>query len=378
MKNPFKFGIIVRGEYFADREEELKTLVADIESGQNIIIYSPRRYGKTSLIKKVGERLSRDIIFIYVDLYSATSLENFISLYSNALLQTAGKAREAVAFVSDFLKKIFPVIKISVEDVPKLEVGFSKRKDDTYKQFLELLDVPEKIAEKKGKRVVVVFDEFQEVSNLNGDQILRDMRSKIQGHEHTSYVFMGSKQHLFEDIFMNEDNPMFRIGKVFPLEKIGGEDFARFIVERFKVSGVECSRGIADEILKITGGHPAFTQQLAYETWNIASPRKKVKPQDVSDAAEVIIAFHELAFDNMYDSLTASQKKMLFAIASEGVSAPYTREFMERWDFSYPSVITKTLTMLQRRGIVDKSPRGYEIKDVFLKEWLIRKHLALK
>lgn len=256
MQNPFVFGEVVKGENFADRTKEIEELVSDLRSSQNIVLFSPRQYGKTSLIMRVLEELKDEVISVYCDLMKVTTKERFAEIYGSAIASVGGK----------------------------LELGLGRQEKDIDAVLERLYDLPQRLAERKGKPVVVVFDEFQEVIALNGEAVLRTMRAKIQHHEDVAYVFIGSQKRLFLDIFANKNRAMYGIGKFLPLERIPEDEFCEFIIGKFKATRIKIREDQCRRIIEITQGHPAFTQQLCHTLWYITQKKTTVSLADIEEA----------------------------------------------------------------------------------------------
>ena len=195
MENPFIFGDVVKRKFFADREEELKSLALDLSSGQNILLFSPRRYGKTSLIVRVLDQLKdKGIVCAYVDLFPVTSLQSLGKVYANAITRaSSSKFQEAVQFIKSHFPAVVPKIIVKGGDSPaEVELDFESPRRDVEKWLEEIYDMPQKIAKSKGKKWVVVFDEFQEIVNFGAEGMVeRNLRAKIQHHDRVAYVFMG-------------------------------------------------------------------------------------------------------------------------------------------------------------------------------------------
>ncbi|MBU1262738.1 ATP-binding protein [bacterium] len=213
--NPFKAGSTVTDEYFTDREEEIKTLLLDLKSGQNVILYSPRRFGKTSLILKVISHLKKeDCLCIYVDLFPISSKKRFAEILASAIAKGTSKRVEEVARkIKNFLPNIFPKIVLKGEGNMEFDLEFGERELDIEKLLTSLYDLPQNIASKRRKRIVMVFDEFQQIGQIDGEEIEKNLRSKIQHHNDVSYIFMGSKRHLMERIFNDKSRPFYKIGR---------------------------------------------------------------------------------------------------------------------------------------------------------------------
>ncbi|ODS35144.1 MAG: hypothetical protein A7316_04320 [Candidatus Altiarchaeales archaeon WOR_SM1_86-2] len=358
MKNPFVFGVEVSGEQFTDRKEEINEMKSDLLSGQSIIIYSPRRYGKTSLVKRVLEELKNDAVTAYIDVYPITSKE---------------KLAEAIA--SKVTTSAFTSIKY---DAAEIEFSIKGKEKDRERIFSESMDVAQKIAQKKNKRVIIAFDEFQETRRLDGEEIERVMRSHFQGHKDVSYIFIGSKKHMIEDIFENKNKPFFRFGKHISLKKIPGDEFSNFIKNKFRDSEIEISDEAVNTILDLTQSHPHYTQQLCHELWYITITKgiKKVDADGINGAVEKVLINQNDAYLSIWDAATKTEEATLIALASDEISL-YSREVIEEYDLISQSHVQRSLKGLERKEVIGEANGKYEM-DVFFKEWIKKRLLRTK
>ena len=238
MRNPFVYGETVSGDNFCGRALETKELATDVKNGQNVIIFSPRRYGKTSLIKQVLRKAkAQGILTFYVDLYPAINKGKFIEIYAGAI--SAG---------------IPGIISPNIND---------------------LLCAVDKEAGRQNKSAVVVFDEFQEIANFDDDEIERKMRSVFQNHRNVSYIFMGSKTHLMRDIFNNPNRPFYKSGKHFPLGKIDHEELSLFAKRKFSDQGIVIDDNDLNSILNNTECRPYYFQMLCNVLWDVTVHRRQ-------------------------------------------------------------------------------------------------------
>lgn len=371
MENPFIFGRAVKGQDFTDREEEIKELMFDLGSGQNVLIYSPRRYGKTSLIHEVLSNLrKKGVLTVYVDLFSATSKRKFADLYAAALAGGTETRLEAMIRIIREIVGITPKITLKPEGLPHVAVELGLRKLEADRVLENLYDAPQKIAEKRGESVVVVFDEFQEISGLDGEDIERSMRTKIQHHDRVAYAFMGSKKHLLKQIFRSKARPFYKIAKDYPLGGISPEKFDEFITEKFVATGFKIEETAIIKVLGVTDGHPYYTQQLCHELWNLCLPKREVDLNDVYAAVEKVFMLNSGEYIEIWGALTGLQRAVLLAIARDGGQA-YSSEFIEKHDLGSPQNVQKALKALEKKELVGKNER-WDITDVFFKEWLQR------
>ena len=376
MKNPFYYGEAVAGEYFANRKQEIKSLCSDLERGQNVIIFSPRRYGKTSLIKRVLSILGeRGVLIFYVDLYAVTSKKKFIEIYARSIAQQIEPDLNKVAILlKNLLPRIIPKLVIKSEGLPQFEFEFK----GTVKNISEILEdiyeaVPNYIGKKK-KKAVVVFDEFQEILKLEDDEIERTLRSHIQFHHDVAYVFMGSKKHLIFQLFNDENRPLYKSGRLFPLYKIKPEDFSPFIARKFEENKIHIAASLISEILKITECHPYYAQLFCSVLWDRCIENGKVETGDLGPAISEAISRAAAGYIEIFDSLSNQQKRFLDALLREEDGANlYSREFILKNELGTPSTVQRAIKTLMLKGIIEKEDGNCIFSDIFFKKWLFAK-----
>lgn len=376
MENPFVFGEVVKGEHFADREEELRSLGLDLASGQNVLLFSPRRYGKTSLIVRVMEGLkAKGLICAYVDFFRATSLQSLGKLYADAITRaTASKIEEAIRFIRDHFPTIVPKIVFKGKGPAEFELDFEAPRRDLEKWLDEIFDLPQQIAQRKRKRLVVILDEFQEIAGIGAPGALeRAIRSKIQHHDRVAYVFMGSKRHLLDELCSDKSRPLYRIAKPMPLGKIPEKKLATFIHSRFQSAHVRSAPAEIQRILEITLCHPYYTQQLCHETYNVVVPGKQVLAKHIEEATERCVQAQSYAHSTIWDGLSNKQRELVVAISKMSGQNIYSKEFLDESELRTASAVQTSVSALEKKGLVDRDNGSYILSDIFFVEWVKRK-----
>jgi hypothetical protein len=377
MKNPFVYGKVARGESFADRKRELAELSSDILSGQNVILFSPRRYGKTSLILEVLERVrAQGVLTVYLDLFKVVSEGDFVSAYAREVARLCGGGiRTALRRIRSLLPRLVPKVVLRGEDIEaELEFEFDLR-GEREPLLGDLFEAVATLAGERGKRAVVVFDEFQELAGWDeGERVQRHMRAHFQHHEEVSYVFLGSKRHLMEEIFQNKNRPFYRFGKHFPLGKIPEGEFAEFIQARFAATGFRVEEGVAERILAVTENHPYYTQLLCHVLWDRLRDERLVTPEHVDAGVEEVLSREAHAFHDMWDTLPLKARQLLVALAKEGDPRVeiYSARFLQRHNLGPASSVQRALARLLSDEILERVGGAYEFTDVFFKRWLRR------
>jgi len=374
VENPFVYGKVARGASFTDREAEIEELIADIASGQNVIIFSPRRYGKTSLILEVLDRVKEEgSLTVYLDLFKVTSKEAFIAAYAKEIARLyRGGIRSMLRKVRALLPRLVPKVVVRSEETGvEMEFEFDPRAEKA-PLLDDLFEAVATISSQQGKGAVVVFDEFQEIAGWDEDnQVERQMRAHFQLHESASYIFIGSKRHLMQELFQNKNRPFYRFGKHFPLGKIPRDEFAKFIQRCFKKTGFQVAPEAIDEILKITEDHPYYTQLLSHILWARLREEKEITKEDVHQGVQEIFLRESHAFHDLWDLLPLKARQLLVALAKESSGVRlYSNSFLQRHNLGSASSVQRAVERLQEEEILEKVDGEYQYTDVFFKRWI--------
>jgi len=375
MENPFVYGKVARGEFFADREVESEELMADIASGQSVIIFSPRRYGKTSLILEVLDRARGEgFLAVYLDLFKVTSEEGFIATYAKELAKLqSGGVRSVLRSLRELLPRLVPKVVLKSEKAGvEVEFEFDPRSERA-PLLDDLFDAVATIGTKSGKQAVVVFDEFQEIADWDGaGNVERQMRAHFQLHQRVSYIFMGSKRHLMQGIFQSKNRPFYRFGKHFPLGKIPRNEFAAFIQKRFGETGFQITASAVDEILNVTEDHPYYTQLLCHTLWDRTREVRTVTADDVSSALQEVFLREAHAFHDLWDMLPLKVRQLLVALAKEENSQVqvYSSDFLRKHNLGSASSVQRAVSRLMIEEILEKLTSGYQFTDIFFRQWI--------
>ena len=371
--NPFVYGETVRGQNFANRIEELKMLERDLIDGQIVFLISPRRQGKTSLILNLSQRLkAKGIITAYVDLYRCASMAQFLNQYLNRLLRASETKFEKIArFINELLPSIRPKINIAPNGSVNAELNISPIEKDLTKITEEIIDLPQRIAKQKKKKVFVAFDEFQEIRNFNGEAVEKIIRSVIQHHREVGYLFAGSKRHIINDMIHREDRAFYKAGKVMPLDKIERSVFTQFIQKKFTATGFKIGSGVIEEIFNITDDCPYYVQYLCHELWDNFSASRKIEKDCINMVLEKIVAEESPIYLTIWDELTLHQRRLLQAIALSQGKNIFSQDFVIRNELVSASSVQTSANLLMDKGILDRNNGDYYIEDIFFKYWIL-------
>ena len=373
MRNPFRYGQIVKGENFCNREKELTEIHKSIISGHSFWIYSPRRYGKTSLILKAFEKINKDIKTIYFDMYNIQMLDDFGRKYSQVLAKELFDWKISIKTLSrrigSYFRNLYPKISFDSFGSPSfsLEIGQIKSQID----METILDIPEKIAAGSGIKICIAFDEFQEVKRIE-PFIINWMRSSFQKQINVSYVFLGSKQSLMESIFANSNSPFYEFGFKMPIYSISHQDLSDYIKIQFQKTKLKINNNTINKILEKSKCHPHFTQYFASVVWElILEEVNENQPDFTKNWMDRIIASQSLIFQNIFDQLNQNQRKVLTAIAFLAENDKlFSAKYRKRSDLPDSSTMTTTIKSLIQKDLIYKYNNKYQINNPVFEEWI--------
>ena len=375
--NPFTFGDLALDEAFTNREDEIRELTADMRNGQNVLVYAPRRYGKSSLVLRAAQEAMRQKVLVgYCDLMKTPTKERFAAALAKTiygdLVSPIGQAFERAADLFRGLR-VTPTIEVDPSD-GSLRFTFQtgRRKsdiDDTIERLLELIG---EVAADRKRRVAIVFDEFQEILALD-KRFPNLLRAVFQAQPEVSHVYLGSKRHLLERIFNDRNEPFWRSAKQLEIGMIAPEKFARFIRERFEDSGKRIGDEALERLLEATGGHPYGTQELSYFVWELVSAGRQAALADVEEALTRVLRSEHNHFAQLWDDAPHPQRLLLLALAAEPTRGVYSADYHSRHDLPGTPTLQTALAGLQRKELAGRNADGeYCIVEPFLAEWVLR------
>ena len=374
MCKKFVYGVAVSDYNFIGRERETKRLLDNFKGGINVILMSPRRLGKTSLVKHVCNKLDdKDIITVYLDIFGCKSEYDFYNkLTAEVLKQTASKHELWFEEAKEFLYRLTPKISFSPE--PNSDFSISLGITPKTHTPEEVLQMAETIAIKRKKRIVICIDEFQQIGEIsNSKQIQARLRTVWQHQKHVSYCLFGSKHHLMSTIFLHRSMPFFQFGDTISLNKIATEDWVKYIVSHFADGKRTISHALAEEICKFTENYSAYVQQLAWLVFTLKEEGETVTEDDVRQAENDLLATNNILFMQMIEPLSEFQLNFLRAIAS-GIKKDFgLSEVREEYNLGSYSNITRLKTALLERDLIEKQNTELVITDPIFAKWLKRK-----
>lgn len=367
---PFVFGVKAEGDVFTDRVTETENLVANFRYGQNTIIISPRRMGKTSLVSKAANMvMSDDIRVARMDAFGCRSERDFVDAFATAVIRaTSTKWEEWLENVKVFLTRFVP--KISMGEDPMTDFSISFEYNEQNRSTEDILALPELIAKAKGIRIIVCVDEFQQIGEFaNSLDFQKKLRGIWQLQQHVTYCLYGSKKHMMEKMFQNRSYPFYQFGDIMHLKKISREDWITFIMNRFETTGKQISQEFAGRICDLTECYSSYVQQLAWYIW--LHTQQEVGEADVQFGISRLLDANESLYIQQTESLTEYQMNFLKAL-SYGVHTGFSQQQnLKRFRYGTAANIVRIKNSLKERDLTDSpSPNHLEISDPILGLWL--------
>ena len=371
IENPFVFGRAAEGRYFTDRIEDARRLSANLTHGINTILISPRRWGKTSLVKKViNETDCSDSKFVFIDIFDCKSEYDFYHSFANEIVkQTSSKIDEWVETAKTFLSNISPKFSFGTDPMNDFSLSFEwSPKDNTEKEILQL---PQKIAQKKNLRLIVCLDEFQQIADFS-DSITfqKKLRSVWQHQQEVTYCMFGSKKHLMENIFNEKSMPFYKFGDMMFLKKIPTEEWVPFVCDKFRETGKTISEEQVSKICELTENLSSYVQHLAWIVWYKSD--KVVRNKDIDDAVNDLLEQNKVFFQREVEQLSEFQLNFLKALAN-GVSSGFSRkEIIKKYRLESSANVQSVKKSLLKKGIIDIDEQTVTFDDSIFKLWMQR------
>ena len=374
IENPFVFGRAAEGTYFTDREEDARRLTTNLTHGIHTILISPRRWGKTSLVKKVISEVGHpDIQIVFIDIFQCKTEYEFYKTFANEVVkQTSSKIEEWVETAKSFLSNISPKFSFGSDPMNDFTISFEwNPKDSTEKEILQL---PQKIAQKKNVRIVVCLDEFQQMADFD-DSVLfqKKLRSVWQHQQEVTYCMFGSKKHLMENIFNDKSMPFYKFGDMMFLKKIPTEQWIPFICDKFSETGKTITEQQASRICDLTENLSSYVQHLAWLVWYKAD--KVVTNKDIDAALDDLLEQNKIFFQREIEQLTEFQYNFLKALAN-GVSSGFSRkEVIRKYRLESSANVLSVKKALLKKDLIDIDGQIVSFDDSLFKLWIQRQAL---
>jgi AAA+ ATPase superfamily predicted ATPase len=379
VSNPFYYGDLALDEAFTDRASELKSLEADLRNGQNVALIAPRRYGKSSLVRRATQRLAaKGVLVAEVDLMKTPTKEKLASALARTIYRDLAKGVvvKAKEQAKDHLRlfaglRIAPVITVNAEDLSySFSFSASHAEEDIDATLERLFELPAQLAAEQSKRVVLYFDEFQEITNID-PKLPTLMRAVFQEQPEVAHVYAGSKRDMMKRLFSDRNEPFYRSAKVMEIGRIPPGLFKQFVKARFDATDRGIADAVLDDLLGVTDGHPYATQELAYALWEEVPEGFTAATTDLEAALAAVLRAENAHFTLLWEKASRAQRLVLQALATEP-GRVQSLGYRDRFGLPAASTVQRAIEALERDELVARQPDGaYAIVEPFLGEWVL-------
>lgn len=367
--SPFQFGTLATNENFIDRQEDRDLLKQLLSSHINVMLISPRRWGKSSLVKKAMSELAdedRNIRVCYIDAFSIGSESEFYRTFASQVIACASsKVERWIDDAKKFLTGVIPhvVLNDQITDFMAFDLKFVPQERDK----MTILQLPEMLAKEKGIKIIVCIDEFQQLANLPEYKDMEGkMRSVWQQQQLTSYCLYGSKRNMMLNIFNNANSPFYRFGQVIFMQKIAKEHWVPFIRQSFEKTGKSIPQEMAERICDTVSCHSWYLQQLCYFIWSFTS--SEVTEDVFSLGLKQVLNINTPMFQNDTENLSSTQIEMLKAIA-DGEQHFSSQTVKQIYNLGNPNTIVKNKKTLQNKDIIEMHKEDFQFVDPIYRLW---------
>jgi uncharacterized protein len=377
MTNPFQYGGIVEGAAFCNRRQELADLAKAIESSAKLFLYAERRLGKTSLVHKALQQLPKArYAAAYIDLWPTDGEASFVTATARAIAESmSSTAGQLLDLAKDLFSRLTPSVTTDAEGKPKITFGLNVG-GKPGPELEEVLSAPARIAERGKRKVVLIFDEVQQVLEYESDMVERRLRSVVQKHQNVSYIFLGSRKHLIQKMFLDRSRPLYRAAGHYPLGPIETMHWIPFIAGKFREGDKEIAEDAIRVVCGLTEGHPFYTQHLCHALWELCEPGRPVSGPSIDAAVKVLLDRESYAYTALWESLAINQKRLLKGLASEPAGAkPFSGRFVQSHGLGSASNAQRAVAGLLKRDLIDRDNGSFLISDRFFRIWITQRQI---
>lgn len=366
--NPFILYGYEGPEYFCDRKEETEEMVSSLRNGCNITLMSPRRYGKTGLIRHVFHKIKEqdpDAACFYIDIYATNSLYDFVQTFAKAVV---GKLDTPMQKAENIITKIFKSSQITISTdfmtgLPQLSLNFAPQYTES------TLDEIFTYISQSQRNCYIAFDEFQQVTEYPEKNVEALLRTHIQKMNNAHFVFSGSRLHMMMEMFNSPKHPFYRSTEKLNLSTLDEAVYYSFAEEKLKEKDVSLPYDAFHELYSMVDGVTWYIQAVLNRLYRLTD--KTVTVKDMNEVIIKIILSEEEDYKRLFHLLTANQANLLLAIAREGsVAEPMSGQFLRKHQLKSTSSVQRALKYLADEEYIYLSERGYIIYDRFFGIWL--------
>lgn len=370
MENPFIITEKIIPEYFCDRRKESQELIKLLTNGNNVVLISQRRIGKTGLIQYCYEQqcLKKNFFTIYIDILSTTNLQEFTYLLGKEIFDVIRtKDEKAWRSFFTFVKSLAGKVSFDpITGIPtfNIQLGDISKPDYTLKEIFQYLG-------NAGRPVIVAIDEFQQINTYPEKNVEALLRSHLLQINNCRMIFSGSERHLLSSMFMDASRPFYLSASFIELDVIPKHIYVDFIRKLFEKGFRKISENLAAEIYDMFQGITFYIQRICNGIFANTGVGEEATEKFLQDTMDGILSSFDVIFRMRLSQLTSRQKELLFAVAQENVAEQITSTFfIGKYSLSSASAVQTALKSLVKNNLIVKKENGFIIEDLFFRMWI--------
>lgn len=375
IRNPFVTNGYVGAEYFCDRVNETDFLVRMLTNENNIALISPRRLGKTDLIRHCFEQpeIKEHYYTFVIDIYATKSLEDFVHVLGKAILDTLrSKGRSAWELFLNVVLSLRSEISFDVNGSPVWGVGLG-----TVQNPSVALDEIFRYLSQADRHCLVAIDEFQQITHYDdGDNVEAALRTYIQRCPNANFIFSGSQRHLMGEMFTSPARPFYQSVTVFNLKPIPLDKYVEFAKEKFEKAGKHLADGVVESLYEQFDSITSYMQKIMNYLYQITQKGETCTLSMIDEAIGYILDISSDTYEGMLYQMPEKQRNVFIAIGSDrevkGISGG---DFAKRHHLPSPSAVVSAVKGLLEKDFITQDKNVYKVYDKFFQLWLERKFL---
>jgi AAA+ ATPase superfamily predicted ATPase len=373
IENPFQYGAIVRGPFFADRKPELSELAREMASLSRVFLVSPRRYGKTSLLANLLDRLKEEgLATAYIDLHAYPDLRSFAAGFAQTTSMALETSADRLIKMFAGMQRLRPRVTAGMDGEISAGLEMAPGEKEAIPALIEGMRHAEGLARRKKKKLVIVIDEFSDLEKFDGRAVEKAFRSEVQQQTAVGYVFSGSEEPVMLSMVKDKKRAFYRLGRIMELGPIPREDYLDFLCGWFRKGGYALERGNLANVLDAGRDVPYNVQRLCHVLWDMAQADRKVTPSRIQALPSVVAKQDSPHFELLWHTATAQQRALLFALSKEPGAKPFSKDFQLAHGIGPSSSIKASLDSLVKKAILYRTKEGtYAFSDVFMQYWIL-------
>jgi hypothetical protein len=373
VENPFKYGGVVRGPFFADRREELAELAREMSNLNKVFLISPRRFGKTSLLANLLDQLQEEGFgTAYIDLNGHTDLRSFAVGFTQATSIALETSTDKLVKMFASMKRLRPRLQAGPDGEISAGLEMATADKEAIPALIEGMRHAEELAGRKKKKLIVVIDEFSDLEKYDGRTVEKAFRSEVQQHAHIGYIFSGSEESVMLSMAKDRNRAFYRLGRIMELGPINRKDYLDFIFRWFKQGSYHVEKQDLESIIEQGRDVPYNVQRLCHVLWDKAQADMRVTPSRIQTLPTIIAEQDSPHFELLWRTATPQQKDLLLALSKEPDAKPFSKDFQLTHGIGPSSSIKASLDSIVKKGILYKNKGGtYQFSDVFMQHWIL-------